>query len=47
MRRTLVVLMLAAGVFACGIKAPPKPPLEEVAPQPVERPDGGCCKERP
>jgi predicted small lipoprotein YifL len=39
----LAVLALGAG---CGIKGPPRPPLDALAPAPAEVPDGGCCKER-
>lgn len=38
----LLLLVLALG--ACGIKGPPKPPLEATAPD--EAPDAGCCQER-
>jgi predicted small lipoprotein YifL len=39
-----------AGLFllaACGIKGPPRPPLESVAPPAplVAPPDAGCCTE--
>ncbi|MBX7115214.1 MAG: hypothetical protein K1X64_12875 [Myxococcaceae bacterium] len=39
--------LLFAALAACGIKAPPRPPLE--APVPVAAPalpaDAGCCQE--
>ncbi|HEY0881568.1 MAG TPA: hypothetical protein VGD87_08565 [Archangium sp.] len=42
MRLALIVLFLAS---ACGIKAPPRPPLDEpVAPR-AAAPDAGCCRE--
>lgn len=44
----LLTLLLALGV-ACGIKGPPRPPLEEPArpattPPLVDAPDAGCCR---
>lgn len=43
MRRVIFVLLL--GFMACGIKGPPRPPLERDAPVPPEVPDAGCCRE--
>lgn len=42
--------LLITSVFllsACGIKGPPRPPLESVAPPAplVTTPDAGCCTE--
>jgi predicted small lipoprotein YifL len=46
MRLTLALLVVLAA--ACGIKAPPRPPLEVAAPDPIEATrDGGCCGARP
>lgn len=38
--RALFFVALVA-LAACGIKGPPRPPLEATAP--VEAPDAGCC----
>ncbi|MDP3233963.1 MAG: lipoprotein [Myxococcales bacterium] len=44
MFRLLSLLLLSA----CGIKGPPKPPLEkDVPPPPAEVLDAGCCREAP
>ncbi|MBL8923465.1 MAG: hypothetical protein JNJ54_31720 [Myxococcaceae bacterium] len=43
--RFLFLTLLAA---ACGIKGPPKPPLEATAPEPppaASSADAGCCQE--
>lgn len=40
----LLVLVFGLALLACGIKGPPKPPLEATAPD--EAPDAGCCQER-
>jgi hypothetical protein len=37
-----VLLILFAG---CGIKAPPRPPLDEPPSSLVDVPDAGCCSE--
>lgn len=45
--RFLILLTLLAAA-ACGIKGPPKPPLEATAPEPepaAAPPDAGCCRE--
>lgn len=46
-----VLLAVVACLLGCGIKGPPRPPLDEPgfgAPQPVSAaPDAGCCRERP
>lgn len=46
MQRWLVPLLLLTSL-ACGIKGPPRPPLESVAPPAplVTPPDAGCCTE--
>ncbi|MEW6433442.1 MAG: hypothetical protein AB1730_18205 [Myxococcota bacterium] len=43
----LVALSLLLTSLACGIKGPPRPPLESVAPPAplVTPPDAGCCTE--
>jgi predicted small lipoprotein YifL len=44
LRRVIIVSLF---VFAaCGIKGPPRPPLErEAPPPPADVPDAGCCQE--
>ncbi len=41
MRAAWLLLVLALAL-ACGIKGPPRPPLEAQAP--VIAPDAGCCE---
>ena len=49
MRRTpreFLLLFLLLANTACGIKAPPRPPLDEPppgSPALVDTPDAGCC----
>lgn len=40
-------LLLALALSSCGIKGPPRPPLDAVAPATpvVAPPDAGCCAE--
>lgn len=41
-------LVLLFALTACGIKAPPRPPLDEpvsASPVLVDAPDAGCCRE--
>lgn len=40
--RWLCVLLLLS-LVACGVKGPPRPPLEATAP-PEPPPDAGCCR---
>ncbi|MDX2011897.1 MAG: hypothetical protein SFW67_17015 [Myxococcaceae bacterium] len=40
-----VIILLVLGFMACGIKGPPRPPLERDVPPPAEAPDAGCCRE--
>ncbi|MEW5742439.1 MAG: hypothetical protein AB1938_26210 [Myxococcota bacterium] len=46
MRRLFLLLLLVSSV-ACGIKGPPRPPLEDTRPPSpaVTPPDAGCCQE--
>jgi predicted small lipoprotein YifL len=44
MRSFVFIVLVLALAAACGIKAPPKPPLEATAPQST---DAGCCGARP
>lgn len=44
--RRVIALVSLSVLVACGIKGPPRPPIENDEPPPVvARPDGGCCQE--
>jgi predicted small lipoprotein YifL len=43
----LTLLLLVVTFAACGIKAPPRPPLEQPGSTVVDEPDAGCCGARP
>jgi predicted small lipoprotein YifL len=43
LRRVIIVFVL--GFLACGIKGPPRPPLDRGVAPPPEPPDAGCCRE--
>ncbi len=43
LRRVICLGVLV--LSACGIKGPPRAPLEATAPAPEEVPDAGCCRE--
>ncbi|MFT3710433.1 MAG: hypothetical protein QM817_22650 [Archangium sp.] len=44
MRSLVFFVFVLTLVAACGIKAPPRPPLEATAAEPAAQPtDAGCC----
>jgi predicted small lipoprotein YifL len=48
MLRLLLPALFVLSLLACGIKGPPRPPLDAVAPPSpaqVSAPDAGCCQE--